>query len=227
MPNEEVFIVAKPHFERTSSGQNEISIVDVWIVPENGQGRVPANIDDRRAGEAPRCGTQDQQRFYQPLTSQYLNNSFQHMTLVRTARGWEIQPDVDPRAPQYRVPRMSPQPVDQRYVPDIYRGGNCGCYGERPPAYMEPRRPYVDPRTQYMEPQAQYRIQIEPPYSSVDPRSPYRVQPNPQYRAEDPRVSQFNYQRQYQLELQRIPDEELTRRYFPAQWDPKLGIHVT
>lgn len=199
MSNGEVFIVAKPHFERTNSGQNEISIVDVWIVPDNGQGPVPSNIDDRRAGEAPRCNvTQEPQRLYQPLTSQFLNNSFQHMTLVRTNRGWEIQPDIDQRATRYNVPRMIQEPVEQRYAPGIFRGGNCGCNSERP-AYMEPR--------------PQFRVQIEQPYASVDPRYQFRVQTNPQYRAEDPRVSQFNYQRQYQIELQRMPDAELQRRY--------------
>lgn len=208
MSNGEMFIVAKPHYERTSSGQSEISIVDVWIVPENGQGRGPTNIDDRRAGEAPRCNTTpDQQRFYQPLTSQYLNNSFQHMTLVRTSRGWEIQPDIDARSSGYRVPRMSQNQVEQRYSQSDFLGGNCGCSGQRQPAYMERRQPA------YMEPRSQFRVQIEPPYSTVDPRNQFRVHTNPQNRGEDPRVSQFNYHRQYQNELQRMPDGELQRRY--------------
>lgn len=247
MSNGEMFIVAKPRFDTTSSGQSEISIVDVWLVPDNGQGRVPTNIDMLRAGEAPR--QYDPQKFYQPSFQNYLN-SFQHMTLVRTPQGWQLQPDGDPRLMQYRVPRISQDQVDPRYVQNQYRG-NCGCIDHGNTQFVQPRSRYVDPRSQL-------RVQIGPQYPALDPRGIYRVPINPQQRAVDPRFSQADYQRQYldpravptdrnqptgtdmqrqyQNEIRRMSDEELTLRYeelmqrrqteqqrmMPRKIDPKL-----
>ncbi|MDZ4833146.1 MAG: hypothetical protein SGJ27_05030 [Candidatus Melainabacteria bacterium] len=191
MSNGEMFIVAKPHFETTASGQSEISIVDVWIVPDNGQGRVPTNIDELRAGDAPRFNTtQDSQRFYQPLAVQ---NNFQHMTLYRTPRGWEIQHDVDPRLERFRVPRISQDQVDPRYAQNEFRS-NCACSHRDQPSQF------------YVEPRSQFRVQR-------DPRRQSRVEVNPQNRTRDQRYLQVDYQRQYQDELRRMPNQELQERY--------------
>jgi hypothetical protein len=194
MSNGEVFFVAKPRIEMTASGQSDISIVDVWVVPDNGQGRIPTNIDELRGGSYPRQNFQnDQQRSYQPFSA------IQHMTLVRTQRGWELQQGGDPRLEPYRVPRISQDNVDPRYLQRRSNHGVCGCSGfrsgqdqltisprSRLRIQMETGYPYMDMRGQSrldfrLEPRGRFRQPVESQYPPFNPRGGFRIQIEPQY----------------------------------------------
>ncbi len=194
MSNGEVFFVAKPRIEITASGQSDISIVDVWVVPDNGQGRVPTSIDELRGGSYPRRNFQNyQQRSYQPFSA------IQHMTLVRTQRGWELQQGGDPRLEQYRVPRISRDNVDPRYLQRRSNHGGCGCSGfprgqdqliisprSRLRMQMETGYPYMDMRGQsrldfHFDPPGRLRQPVDSQYPPFNPRGGFRIQIEPQY----------------------------------------------
>jgi len=153
MSNGELYIVAKPQFERNAQGLSQLSIVDVWIVPDNGQGPAPALIGDRRGpGAQTRCGCPDQQANVPQMRPDFQQNfqAQQHLTLVRTPRGWEIRYDNDPRWSPYSN-------LDQSY--QIPRSQQFA---------LDPRwQTQVDPRLQYLNPQEQMRWQRQ--QAAVDP----------------------------------------------------------
>ncbi|MBX9666355.1 MAG: hypothetical protein K2X93_02005 [Candidatus Obscuribacterales bacterium] len=142
MSNEEFLIVAKPRFEPNSSGGSDLSIVDVWFVPDDKQ-KTPLAADCKPGSPATSdySGNFDRYSFYrsrQPLVPVPV----QHMVMYRTPSGWQMMnapASVPPYLPDGRTLSAGNLPPYARVAPSDPRGFN--------PEYPSPnyQREYYPP----------------------------------------------------------------------------------